>query len=55
MLKNLIDSLDNNFNTEVLDELRQNWISSNNIPSHRKKERSLNKEKNFLKNRLQEY
>lgn len=48
----LIDSLDNGSNIEVLAELMQIYMSNNNILGSGKREKSLDKKKNFLKNWL---
>ena len=52
-LNNLINSLDDGSNIEAPAKSRQIYMSSNNIPGPGERKKSLNKEKNLLKNRSQ--
>lgn len=46
----LIDSLEDNTNTEVLAKSRQTHMSNNDIPGLEERIKNLNEEKNILKN-----
>lgn len=55
ILDNLVDSLNDGSNTNALVEAKQIYTLTNDILGHEKREKYLNGEKDFLKNRLQEY
>lgn len=54
-LDNLINSLNNNSNIKTLAESREIYILNNNILSLGKRERNLDKKRDFLKNRSQRH
>lgn len=55
MLNNLVNSLNDASDSEAQVEAKWIHVSSNKILGFREKEKSLDKEKDFLKNRLQRY
>lgn len=55
MFNNLINSLNNSFNTKILTITKQIYLLDNNRFNLQKREKSLNKKRNLLKNLLQEY
>lgn len=52
MLNDLINSVDNSLNNELLAMLKQIDMSSNNIPNFRDSVSDLEKNRDFLGNRL---
>lgn len=52
MLDDLIDNSDDGSNTKAPAKSRQIYMSSNNISGLGERKRSLNKERDFLRNRL---